>query len=382
MITMKGKFNTANIMIDEIDETTRTQIQGFLNHPAFANSYIAIMPDCHAGKGAVVGFTMKINDYIIPNIVGVDIGCGMLSARFNVESVDLEAFDRFIKQNIPAGFNIHKGMEKADRYGDLIDAHFKLSLLEFCDKYALDFYKVYNSIGTLGGGNHFIELGTDNAGKYRVTIHSGSRNFGLRIANHFQAIAKANLQKYFLGETYKDLEFLLVDSDEGRAYLEAVCFATNYASTNRWAMMEIISRFFGSKPVDVIASVHNFIGDDNIIRKGATPAHKGEKVLIPFNMKDGIAICVGKGSSKYNCSAPHGAGRILSRSKAKAQLSLDSFQKEMKDAGIYTTTANASTLDEAPAAYKDKDIILKNIAETVDVVDFIKPIYNFKAGDD
>jgi len=374
MITMRGKYNSANVMIDEIDDATKEQIQGFLNHPAFANTYIAIMPDCHAGKGAVVGFTMKLNDYIIPNIVGVDIGCGMLSARFDVSSIDLASFDRFIKQNIPAGFNIHKNQIELSNL-------FEVGIHSLTEKIGMDFEKALRSVGTLGGGNHFIELGTDNSGKYRVTIHSGSRNFGLRVANYFQAIAKENLQKYFLGDTYKDLEFLLMDSDEGRAYLNAVRFASEYASKNRRVMMEIISRFFGVEALDIIESVHNFIGEDNIIRKGATPARDGEKVLIPFNMKDGIAVCVGKGSQKYNYSAPHGAGRILSRKKAKAQLNVESFQKEMKDAGIYTTTANASTLDEAPSAYKDKDIILANISETVDVVDFIKPIYNFKAGE-
>ena len=375
MIVMKGKFNVAKIMIDEIDESTRTQIQTFLNHPAFADTNIAIMPDCHAGKGAVVGFTMKLNDYIIPNIVGVDIGCGMLSARFDVASVDLQAFDRFIKQNIPAGFNIHKDT-------DIPISQFSRSLANYCETIGMDLGKAIHSIGTLGGGNHFIELGTDNAGKYRVTIHSGSRNFGLRIANYFQAIAKANLQKYFLGDTYKDLEFLLMDSDEGRAYLEAVRFASEYASANRKAMLDIISKFFPIGPQDIIESVHNFIGGDNIVRKGATPAAYGQMVLIPFNMKDGIAICRGKGSPAYNYSAPHGAGRILSRTQAKAQLNTQSFQKEMKDAGVYTTTANDSTLDEAPSAYKDKDIILQNIKDTVEVVDFIKPIYNFKAGGD
>lgn len=373
MITMQGKFNTANIMIDEIDESTRSQIQGFLNHPAFANSYIAIMPDCHAGKGAVVGFTMKLNDYIIPNIVGVDIGCGMLSARFPVESFDLAAFDRFIKEKIPAGFNIRKVAE-------FIPEAFAERLKGYCELLGMEYKKAACSIGSLGGGNHFIEAGRDSRGMVRITIHSGSRNFGLRIANYFQEIAKANLKKYFLSDTYKDLEFLLIDSKEGRAYLEAVRFASEYASMSRRIMMCEIEKFFGVKPEDVIESVHNFIGEDGIIRKGATPARAGEMVLIPFNMKDGIAICRGKGCAKYNYSAPHGAGRILSRTKAKAQLDVKSFVKEMSDAGVFTTTANADTLDEAPSAYKDKDIILRNIAEAVDVVEFIKPIYNFKAG--
>jgi len=202
----------------------------------------------------------------------------------------------------------------------------------------------------------------------------------LRIANHFQELAKKNLKKYFLQDTYKDTEFLLTNEPDGQTYLKAVRYGAEYAELNRRTMLNIISRFFNSEPQDVIESVHNFIGRDNIIRKGATPANKDQMVIIPLNMKDGIAICRGKGSQKYNFSAPHGAGRILSRTKAKAQLNVESFKKEMSDAGVYTTTATKDTLDEAPGAYKDKDIILQNIAETVDVIEMIKPIYNFKAG--
>lgn len=249
----------------------------------------------------------------------------------------------------------------------------------FCELIGMDFSKALRSGGSLGAGNHYNELGKDSSGRYRFTIHSGSRNFGLRIANYYQYIAKANCKKYFCGDQFKDLEFLIVDSKDGQDYLEAARFAAKYASLNRKTILEIISRFFGTEPTDIIESVHNFLGDDNIIRKGATPALEGQTILIPFNMKDGMAICRGKGSQKYNYSAPHGAGRLLSRTKAKEQLSVDFFKKEMSDAGIFTTTANASTLDEAPAAYKDKDTILKNIFETVEILDMVAPIYNFKA---
>ena len=378
MITMQGKYNSANIMIDEIDDVTRKQIQSFLNHPAFANSYIAIMPDCHAGKGAVVGFTMRMNDYIIPNVVGVDIGCGMLSARFNEENLDLLKFDKFIKKNIPSGFNIHNMQTQISNV--TLGVHNIEQIYKYCLLVGMDYEKAVKSLGTLGGGNHFIEAGYDSNGKICITIHSGSRNFGLRIANHFQNIAKKNLEKYFLQDVYKDTEFLLANEQDGIDYLNAVTYGTKYADLNRRFMLQIISRFFDAEPTSIITSVHNFIGDDHIIRKGATPARNGEMVIIPFNMKDGIAICKGKGSQKYNCSAPHGAGRILSRTKAKAQLNVEDFQKEMQDAGVYTTTATKDTLDEAPGAYKDKDIILQNIIETVDIIEMIKPIYNFKAG--
>ena len=326
----------------------------------------------------MVGFTMKLNDYIIPNIVGVDIGCGMLTAKFDRDGMDVKKFDDYVKKNIPSGFNIHPLNTPCPT---VHHSYHLRHIVEYCNKIGMDSDKALHSVGTLGGGNHFIEAGTDSAGKIYITIHSGSRNFGLRIANYYQDLAKKNLKKYFLQDSYKDLEFLLTDEPDGQDYLKAVRYGAEYASLNRHAMLNILTKFFDCEPVDTIESVHNFIGRDGIIRKGATPAREGEMVIIPFNMKNGIALCRGKGSQKYNYSAPHGAGRILSRTKAKAQLSVETFKKEMDDAGIYTTTANSSTLDEAPAAYKDKDLILKNISETVEVVDFIKPIYNFKAGE-
>ncbi|NLY91574.1 MAG: RtcB family protein [Firmicutes bacterium] len=372
MLTLKGQYNSAHIMIDEIDDTTRAQIQTLLDHPAFADTYIAIMPDCHAGKGAVIGFTMNLNDYIIPNIVGVDLGCGVLAARFEVDAVDLTAFDLFIKKNIPAGFSIHK---KAKVKEDP-------TLRYWTKVIGMDYGKALRSIGTLGGGNHFIEVGKDSKNNTWVTIHSGSRNFGLRIANYFQSKAWKNLERNYSGKHYKDLEFLLVNSEDGQDYLNAARFAQSYAALNRATMLKEISRFFGADPREVIESVHNFIGDDNIIRKGATPARKGERVIIPFNMRDGLALCTGKGSAKYNYSAPHGAGRILSRTKAKQILSVDDFAKDMKKAGVFTTTATKETIDEAPDAYKDKELIIRNISETVAINDFVKPIYNFKAHGD
>lgn len=365
-------------MIDEIDDTTKEQIQEMLNHPAFAGSYIVIMPDCHAGNGAVIGFTMKMNDYIIPNIVGVDIGCGMLAGQFDHRDINLEKFDTFVKENVPAGFNIHV-KSKIEK-----DSEFVTSVKYWAAITDQETDKIFKSIGTLGGGNHFIEAGLDSQDKLWITIHTGSRNFGLRIAQHFQRKAKLNLEKYFIYDKYKNMEFLLADSAEGKLYLSALKFSQEYALRNRMRILHIISKFFENqnisyKPRSVISSVHNFIDKDKIIRKGATPANKNQMVLLPFNMKDGIAICKGLGSSKYNFSAPHGAGRILSRKKAREELSLDSFVNEMRKAGIYTTSASIATIDEAPAAYKDKEIILRNIAETVEVIDMIRPIYNFKA---
>lgn len=374
MQTMKGRYNTANVMIDTIDETTKEQIQGFLNHPAFSDTYIAIMPDCHAGKGAVIGFTMKANQYVIPNIIGVDIGCGMLMARFPVKEADFPRLDAAIKQNIPSGFSINQKISA--------DESTIREVTNVCSMIGIDAEKALKAVGSLGGGNHFVEAGFDQEHNLVVTIHSGSRNFGKCVADFYQKKAKEGLERYFIRDQYKDLEFMPVDTDDGMDYLHCMAVAQRFASSNRKEMMRRIGVHLRHEPIELIESVHNFIGKDDVIRKGATPARLGEKVIIPFNMADGIALCVGKGSSKYNNSAPHGAGRILSRAQAKRTLSVEGFSEQMKNAGVFTTTANVETLDEAPGAYKPMDLILENIKETVDVIEFIKPAYNFKAGGD
>ena len=367
MQVIMGTYNQANVMIDVVDASTRSQIQGFVNNPSFAGSYIAIMPDCHAGAGSCIGFTMQMNDRIIPDVVGVDIGCGMLSSKFDVDHIDLPAFDQFIKENIPSGFAINDKVYKGIDF-----------FSETAKKVGADQGRVLRSIGTLGGGNHFIEAGYGSDGKLWVTIHSGSRNFGLQIAKYHGAKAKELCAKW--GADTQGIPFLVVDSSEGLDYIHDQLIGAQYASMNRHEMMRKIEKYFGIFPIDSIESKHNFIDEGGMIRKGATSARLGERVIIPFNMRDGLAICVGKGNKKYNYSAPHGAGRILSRSKAKEQLDVTYFQEDMKQAGVYTTTANASTLDESPDAYKDMATILENIKETVDIVEMVKPVYNFKAG--
>ena len=369
MITINGKYNQANVMIDEIDETTRSQIQNFVNNPSFHSSHIAIMPDCHAGAGSCIGFTMPMNDRIIPDVVGVDIGCGMLSQKFDVDNINVRDFDEFIKENIPSGFAIHDKIYSGKDF-----------FTEVVRKIEMDEGRALRSVGTLGGGNHFIEAGYGSDGKVWVTIHSGSRNFGLQIAKYPGNIAKEFCKKN--GEDIQGIPFLYVDTPEGQDYISDQLIGAKYASLNRRMMMNRIENFFGIEPVEVIESIHNFIDDSGMIRKGATPANEGQKVIIPFNMRDGLAICLGKGNKDYNCSAPHGAGRILSRSKAKQVLDVEFFKEDMKQAGVYTTTANASTLDEAPDAYKDMAVILDNIKDTVDIIEMVKPIYNFKAGGD
>jgi len=385
MLTLKGKYNSANVMIDDIDDTTKQQIYGFLNHPAFAHTYIAIMPDCHAGAGAVIGFTAKMNDYVIPNVVGVDIGCGVLAIELaDVETIDLTKLDNFIRENIPSGFSIRDPQQKmicGATPNELVAYNMRASISDITLRTNQSFNKVVGSLGTLGGGNHFIEIACTDNGKYWLLIHSGSRNFGLKIAQYHQQQAKSLLKKMFAGaDAYKDLEYLPVDNG-GREYLADMMVAQEYAALNRILMGEIITgKFFGLPfaTLNSIDTVHNYIKPkDRIIRKGAVSAHEGEKLIIPFNMRDGSMLCTGKGNSKWNYSAPHGAGRILSRKKAKATLDIAEFTSEMK--GIFSTSISEDTLDESPMAYKDKDIIINAIEETVTIDAFLKPVYNFKA---
>ncbi len=372
MFTMKGRYNTADIMIDTIDDTTRVQIQGFLDHPAFSDSKIVIMPDCHAGKGAVIGLTMTINDWIIPNVIGVDIGCGMLTNIISGQhQLSLTDLDDFIKDKIPAGFRTN---DQVENHGLLTE-----EVSEVCSRIGLDAEKALKSIGSLGGGNHFIEVGMNSQLFPCVTIHSGSRGFGKCVADFYQKKAIEYQAANSFGVFDKDLAALPIDHSDGMDYLHDMAVAQRFASRNREVMMKRITDFMDEDILHKIESVHNFIGDDNIIRKGATPARQGELVIIPFNMRDGLVLCTGKGNATYNYSAPHGAGRVLSRTQAKKQLVLEEFQNQMDAASVFTTTANIDTIDEAPEAYKDKDLILANISSTVDVVDFVRPVYNFKS---
>jgi tRNA-splicing ligase RtcB len=385
MITFTGRYNSANVMIDEVDETTRTQILTFLGHPAFANTYIAIMPDCHAGAGAVIGFTAKMNEYVIPNVVGVDIGCGITAYELSgVNQLNMAELDGFVKLNIPSGFaHRQKPMPELFDYGEIID--YQKTALSI----GLDSMDVMRQLGTLGGGNHFIEIDKDPNGLYWLVVHTGSRNFGLQIATYYQNKAKELMRKFLIGDAHKQLEFLPIDSGEGKGYLMDMEIAQKFAQLNRFLIADTIIRKFFCKDTagfNHVESVHNYIDNPNhtserpsIIRKGAISAYKDEPVIIPLNMRDGTIIGTGKGSSKWNYSAPHGAGRILSRTKAKQTLHLEQFAAEMK--GVYSTCINYDTLDESPMAYKDKDIIINAIQETVDISFIMKPVYNFKASE-
>ncbi|XUX01225.1 MAG: RtcB family protein [Dehalogenimonas sp.] len=390
MITLEGQYNKANVMVDDItefDQATASQIYSFLNHPALADTYIAIMPDCHAGMGSCIGFTMKMNNAVIPNMVGVDIGCGVLAVKLpGVTEINFGEFDQAVR-HIPSGFNKHKvdihdtSMYSRNLYRLSADGLWD-EVAQVCSSTGQSFDNVAASLGTLGGGNHFIEVDKADDGAFWLVIHSGSRNFGLQVANFYQRKAKVLMNKMYLGDVYKTMEYLPLGLG-GADYLRDMGVAQHYAALNRRLMAETLLRYFGLKMddpgVEIIDCVHNYINfSDDILRKGAISANEGQRVLIPLNMRDGIILGVGKGSKKWNYSAPHGAGRIMARNQAKANLDLMDYALSML--GIFSTCVNKDTLDEAPMAYKPADFILDRIGETVDVAQMMRPVYNFKAG--
>jgi RNA-splicing ligase RtcB len=378
MWTMTGKYNKANIFADKIDEKTREQILGFLNCPIFKGGYIAIMPDCHAGKGSCIGFTWRSNCYIVPNIVGVDIGCGVLAIRFPKRKIHRPALDDFIHQNIPSGFKIHDKLqpEVKDQIPDL---------KETCHTIKYDYDRALRSLGTLGGGNHFIEVDESlDREEMLLVIHSGSRNFGLSVANFYQKAAKDQLEKFCVAEQFRGLEFFPPGDELGSQYYNSdMLVAQWFAHRNRIKIWERLKSFIlgSDKEFRCIESVHNYIGGDGIVRKGAISAEDGEEVVIPLNMKDGVIIGIGKGNRAWNSSAPHGAGRVMSRTQARANLNPYKFQADMVNAGIYTTTADIKTIDEAPEAYKPSEEIISSLEPTVRITDRFVPIYNYKAAE-
>lgn len=350
------------IFADYVEPAASDQILGLVNHEAFENCKIRIMPDVHAGAGCVVGFTANLGDKIVPNLVGVDIGCGMLAAKI-LEVVDFEEFDHKVRQLIPSGFSVHE-KETTDVK--------ELGLYCFNDLKKVE--HLNKSLGTLGGGNHFIELNEDDYMHHWLVIHSGSRNLGLQVATIYQQKALETCKD----DVPNDLKYLTGELAE--AYLHDMKICQEWAKANREAMMNVLfENFFMDKPKedDCFHTAHNYIGEDGIIRKGAISAYEGEPVLIPFNMKDGSVIGVGKGNEDWNFSAPHGAGRIMSRGQAKKKLSLDNFKDQMKD--VWSTTVNESTLDESPEAYKPAIQIMKALEPTVEIKNALRPVYNFKA---
>jgi RNA-splicing ligase RtcB len=407
LIELKGKYTTAKVFTDNIDQETTSQIINLCNQDFTKESTIRIMPDTHAGKGCVIGFTADLGNKVIPNLIGVDIGCGMLTVELGNIDVDLQKLDDVIHQYIPSGKNVHEG--RILRFPKLQDL--------YCYRELKEIKWIEKSIGTLGGGNHFIEVNQDDEDNIYLVIHSGSRNLGKQVADYYQNIAiklRSGREEYYLEKDriikeYKEQgrrqeiqlalkkletqyktaqpdypkELCFLEGIWREKYLHDMNICQEYALLNRETMASIILDKWLDKNFhhyEYFQTVHNYINfKDNIIRKGSISAYEGEKVLIPINMRDGSLLCIGKGNPDWNYSAPHGAGRLMSRSKAKENISLEDYQKSME--GIFTTSVNLSTLDEAPMAYKSMEEIVNNISDTVDILKVIKPIYNFKAGE-
>ncbi len=391
------------IFTDNIEQEAIQQIDLLLEQEPFKDCKVRIMPDVHAGNGCVIGFTADLGNKIIPNIVGVDIGCGMLCVELGKIDLDLQRLDEVINNCIPAGRNI--------REHKLLDFEPTNSL--YCLRELKETKKFNRAIGTLGGGNHFIEVDVDDEGNKYLVIHTGSRNLGKQVADYYQNLAielcsgkeemyqkkeeiiktykeqgrKAEIQKVLkeLEKEYKDNkpnlpnELCYLEGKYREMYLHDMRICQEYANTNRLQIAkQILLEYFGHYEFYNFETIHNYISfEDNIVRKGAISAKKGEKVLIPINMRDGSIIAVGKGNKDWNQSAPHGAGRIMSRHKAKEIFKLEDFKESMKN--IYTTSVTEETIDEAPFVYKPMQEIIDNIQDTVEIVKIIKPIYNFKA---
>lgn len=396
-------MSNLKIFTENIESEALNQIYTLIKQPAFADCKVRIMPDVHAGAGCVIGFTADLGDKVIPNIVGVDIGCGMLTVELGNIDIDLELLDNAIRKKVPCGRNVHEGRV----------TRFDLQSLR-CFRELKDSKRLERSIGTLGGGNHFIEVDTDNSGSKYLIIHSGSRNLGKQVADYYQYLAveitqgkdrlyeqqkqliaeyKAQGRKNKIEKAIKELhrkfnpnpldtpkELCYLTGEYREDYLHDMELCQLFAVLNRSTIAGTIIREMNWTPLYAFETIHNYIEvESNMVRKGAISAKAGEKVLIPINMRDGCIIGIGKGNEDWNYSAPHGAGRIMSRSKAKEKISLAEFEKSME--GIFTTSVNQSTIDESPMVYKPIEEIVANIGDTVEIVKIIKPIYNFKASE-
>lgn len=381
MINIEGKHATAKIFAKTVDAAALEQIRELCDQSFIQGARIRVMPDTHAGKGCVIGTTMDISDKVVPNLVGVDVGCGMLITKLGIKkpTVDFSKLDDFIAGFIPHGFNIRERPHPLAGSEEYRVNQVRMPLTNPS--------RIRKSLGTLGGGNHFIEMNEGSDGAIYLVIHSGSRNLGKQIADYYQnkgyeelkTAAKEEIQRGLstgIGKIDKHLAY--VEGQTLEDYLHDMKIAQQFAALNRQAMANDIIDQMGWNVLERWESVHNFIDmEKKILRKGATSAQEGEKVLIPINMRDGSIIAVGKGNPEWNHSAPHGAGRLMSRSQAQKNLRLEDFEQTM--AGIWSRSVVASTLDEAPMAYKPMEEILENIHDTVEILDIIKPIYNFKS---
>ncbi|MBE6875825.1 MAG: RtcB family protein [Ruminococcus sp.] len=399
MFEIQGKYALAKVFTDSADESSVAQILELCNQPLAENAKIRIMPDVHAGAGCTIGTTMTLTDKIVPNLVGVDIGCGMMTTVIKESHIEPQKLDKLIRAEVPSGF---ASRQKLHRYADNVDLTELYCYKQIHAEHAL------LSIGTLGGGNHFIEVDKDENGSFYLVIHSGSRHLGVEVARYYQEEAYKRLNgsdngtiqkliaEYKAQGRQKEIESAVkkirntkstsvpkhlayCEGELFEQYLHDMKIAQEFAVWNRKAMTDVIVRGMHWHVKDQFTTIHNYIDlEHNILRKGAVSAQKDEILLIPMNMRDGSLICRGKGNPDWNCSAPHGAGRLMSRSQAKETCSIAEYKQQMK--GIYTTSIGMDTLDECPMAYKPMQEIIDNLEPTAEIISIIKPVYNFKAG--
>lgn len=399
MKQLQGKYTNAIVYTDLVEQEALDQIKLLCDQPIAAGSRVRIMPDVHAGAGCTIGTTMTIGDKIIPSLVGVDIGCGMLTVGIGKQALPLEELDKLIYRCIPSGQSVRKSPHPLMGRLDLNQLR--------CGKF-VNLERAVLSLGTLGGGNHFIEADVDEEGNQYLVVHSGSRNLGVQVANYYkkagfeqmrmegvqtsqdlvaelkaqgryQEIASA-LQSFVVEKKELDIPMSLayVSGQLFADYLHDMAIVQRFSQLNRQAMMDTMLSELGLTETERFETIHNYIDMESmILRKGAVSAKLGERLLIPINMRDGSLICTGKGNPEWNYSAPHGAGRLMSRTKAKETLNMAEFTQSME--GIYTTSVHESTIDEAPMAYKPMEAIVSNIHPTVEINVVIRPIYNFKA---
>jgi len=391
-MNIEGQFNTAKVFCEILEDNCIQQIKDICSLKIFSKNRVRVMPDVHSGKGSVIGLTMDCSsspDFMIPNIIGVDIGCGVMVLELGDVDIDFSSLDNFIRKQIPHGKDVNKSWRKEE-----FSREFIKKIQHLSDKTNTKFDRNMSSIGSLGSGNHFIEVSKDHSGKKYLVVHSGSRHLGYQTARYHQRVAENRCRDV----VPRDLKYL--DSRYVSEYLEDMKACQSFATLNRLFMIlriahhlnldlshikRGISLALDGRPLHLLGknsplwqSVHNYFNfEDHILRKGAVSAHEGEKLIIPFNMRDGSIIAKGKGNSDWNFSAPHGAGRVLSRNKARKLLNMDEFKESMR--GIYTSSVSPRTLDEAPKAYKPKGEIIALMEPCVEVIEELIPIYNFKA---
>ena len=400
MVKIEGLYNTAFCYTPVLEDAARTQIQSVCDQKEFAGCKIRVMPDVHAGKGCTIGTTMSIRDKIVPGMVGVDIGCGMETVELSEREIDFERLDALIRKEIPYGREVRDEIHALNA---------ELDLSQLCCADQVNLNRAMRSIGSLGGGNHFIEVDRAEDRRLFLVVHSGCRHLGTEVANFYQDEGrralwggahyqiKATIDQMKAEGRFKEIQKTItalkrehdLSIPKDLAYVEGALFddyihdmklTQKFAILNRKAMVDVILSGMGLTPVDEFTTIHNYIDTDAmILRKGSVSAKAGEKLLIPINMRDGSLICSGKGNEDWNCSAPHGAGRLMSRKAAFNALSMEEFQKEME--GIYTTCVVPDTLDESPMAYKSMEEIVAQIGPTAEIIERIRPVYNFKAAD-